>query len=60
MGSILEVGSEQLRKWNINKKKKRLTVQNILTVSHFYCIVQEEIKMTNGHKKDIRKGAKGI
>ena len=22
MGSILEVGSEQLRKWNINKKKK--------------------------------------
>ena len=22
MGSILEVGSEELRKWNINKKKK--------------------------------------
>ena len=58
MGSILEVGSEQLRKWNINKKKKCLTVQNILTVSHFYCIVQEEIEMTNGHKLNMRKEAK--
>ena len=33
---------------------------NILTVSHFYCIVQEGIKMTNGHKRNIRKEAKGI
>ena len=29
-----------------------------MTVSHFYCIVQEEIKMTNGHKLNMRKEAK--
>ena len=29
-----------------------------MTVSHFYCIVQEEIKMTNSHKLNMRKEAK--